>query len=109
MGFRDISQQSKDIPLWVRGLPRVRLLDLFVVLTTLAFPPSGVAQDSRQQILDDGPAGVYEVIADEGTEPRLQINAQNCLHCKTCDINDPEQNIRWVPPEGGGGPNYSGM
>ena len=55
------------------------------------------------------PAGVYEVIADDGAEPRLQINAQNCLHCKTCDINDPEQNIRWVPPEGGGGPNYSGM
>jgi electron-transferring-flavoprotein dehydrogenase len=55
------------------------------------------------------PAGVYEILEQEGEEPRLQINAQNCLHCKTCDIKDPAQNIRWVPPEGGGGPNYSGM
>ncbi len=56
------------------------------------------------------PAGVYEIVgADEG-EPRLQINAQNCVHCKTCDIKDPTQNINWVTPEGGGGPNYpSGM
>ena len=56
------------------------------------------------------PAGVYEIVgADEGT-PRLQINAQNCVHCKTCDIKDPTQNIDWVPPEGAGGPNYpSGM
>jgi len=51
------------------------------------------------------PAGVYEIV--EG--PRLQINAQNCVHCKTCDIKDPTQNIVWVTPEGGGGPNYSGM
>ncbi len=57
------------------------------------------------------PAGVYEFVADE-TKPgakRLQINAQNCVHCKTCDIKDPRQNIRWVTPEGGGGPNYSDM
>ena len=54
------------------------------------------------------PAGVYEIIgAEEGT-PRLQINAQNCVHCKTCDIKDPTQNINWVPPEGGGGPSYPG-
>jgi electron-transferring-flavoprotein dehydrogenase len=54
------------------------------------------------------PAGVYEIVtADDG--PRLQINAQNCVHCKTCDIKDPAQNITWVPPEGGGGPNYAGM
>ena len=54
------------------------------------------------------PAGVYEIVgADEG-EPRLQINAQNCVHCKTCDIKDPTQNIDWVTPEGGGGPNYPG-
>ncbi|NFV78588.1 4Fe-4S dicluster domain-containing protein, partial [Magnetospirillum aberrantis] len=51
------------------------------------------------------PAGVYEIV--EG--PRLQINAQNCLHCKTCDIKDPSQNINWVVPEGGGGPNYPNM
>ncbi|MCH4092723.1 MAG: electron transfer flavoprotein-ubiquinone oxidoreductase [Acetobacter peroxydans] len=51
------------------------------------------------------PAGVYEV-ADEDTAPRLQINAQNCVHCKTCDIKDPTQNIDWTTPEGGGGPNY---
>ena len=56
------------------------------------------------------PAGVYEFVPDEaqGGE-RLQINAQNCVHCKTCDIKDPTQNIVWVTPEGGGGPNYSGM
>ena len=54
------------------------------------------------------PAGVYEII-DEGEGPRLQINAQNCVHCKTCDIKDPTQNIRWVTPEGGGGPNYPNM
>jgi electron-transferring-flavoprotein dehydrogenase len=55
------------------------------------------------------PAGVYEVVKDETGQPRFQINAQNCVHCKTCDIKDPSQNINWVPPEGGGGPNYQGM
>jgi len=56
------------------------------------------------------PAGVYEAVGAESGTPRLQINAQNCVHCKTCDIKDPGQNIDWVPPEGGGGPNYpSGM
>ena len=58
------------------------------------------------------PAGVYEVVyADEArrTEPRFVINAQNCVHCKTCDIKDPAQNITWTPPEGGGGPNYPDM
>lgn len=54
------------------------------------------------------PAGVYEFV-DDGSGERLQINAQNCVHCKTCDIKDPTQNIVWVTPEGGGGPNYSGM
>lgn len=55
------------------------------------------------------PAGVYEIVRNEdGTNPRLQINAQNCVHCKTCDIKDPTQNINWVVPEGGGGPNYPG-
>ncbi len=56
------------------------------------------------------PAGVYEIVRnDEGTNPRLQINAQNCVHCKACDIKDPTQNIVWVTPEGGGGPNYPNM
>ena len=56
------------------------------------------------------PAGVYEVLYDEaGTNPRFQINAQNCVHCKTCDIKDPSQNIVWTTPEGGGGPNYPNM
>jgi electron-transferring-flavoprotein dehydrogenase len=56
------------------------------------------------------PAGVYEIVrADDGSNPRLQINAQNCVHCKTCDIKDPTQNINWVVPEGGGGPNYPNM
>ena len=56
------------------------------------------------------PAGVYEILRDDdGANPRLQINAQNCLHCKTCDIKDPADNIRWTVPEGGGGPNYPNM
>jgi len=56
------------------------------------------------------PAGVYEIVRDDdGSNPRLQINAQNCVHCKTCDIKDPTQNIVWVAPEGGGGPNYPNM
>jgi electron-transferring-flavoprotein dehydrogenase len=56
------------------------------------------------------PAGVYEIVRDDsGDNPRLQINAQNCVHCKTCDIKDPTQNINWVVPEGGGGPNYGSM
>jgi electron-transferring-flavoprotein dehydrogenase len=54
------------------------------------------------------PASVYEIVGAEEGEPRLQINAQNCVHCKTCDIKDPMQNIDWVTPEGGGGPNYPG-
>jgi electron-transferring-flavoprotein dehydrogenase len=55
------------------------------------------------------PAGVYEIVGQEEGNPRLQINAQNCVHCKTCDIKDPTQNINWVVPEGGGGPNYPNM
>jgi len=55
------------------------------------------------------PAGVYEIVGEEEGAPRLQINAQNCVHCKTCDIKDPTQNINWVVPEGGGGPNYPNM
>ena len=54
------------------------------------------------------PAGVYEVVDEDG-QPKFQINAANCVHCKTCDIKDPKQNIVWAVPEGGGGPNYSGM
>ena len=54
------------------------------------------------------PAGVYEIV-EEGGEPKFQINALNCVHCKTCDIKDPKQNIVWTVPEGGGGPNYTGM
>ena len=55
------------------------------------------------------PAGVYEVVEGDDGKPKFQINAQNCVHCKTCDIKDPSQNINWVCPEGGGGPNYTGM
>ena len=54
------------------------------------------------------PAGVYEFVTEDNT-PRLQINAQNCVHCKTCDIKDPGQNITWVVPQGGEGPNYPNM
>jgi electron-transferring-flavoprotein dehydrogenase len=57
-----------------------------------------------------GPAGVYEIVRDaDATNPRLQINAQNCVHCKTCDIKDPTQNINWVAPQGGEGPIYQQM
>ena len=55
------------------------------------------------------PAGVYEILGEDEGKPRLQINAQNCLHCKTCDIKDPTQNINWTVPEGGGGPTYPNM
>jgi electron-transferring-flavoprotein dehydrogenase len=55
------------------------------------------------------PAGVYEVVEEEGAEPRFVINFQNCVHCKTCDIKDPSQNITWVTPQGGDGPNYPNM
>ncbi|WP_346783785.1 electron transfer flavoprotein-ubiquinone oxidoreductase [Aurantiacibacter flavus] len=55
------------------------------------------------------PAGVYEWLIEDGKEPKFQINAQNCVHCKTCDIKDPNQNITWTTPEGGGGPNYPNM
>jgi electron-transferring-flavoprotein dehydrogenase len=56
------------------------------------------------------PASVYEVVYDEQQQnPKFVINAQNCVHCKTCDIKDPSQNIVWMTPEGGGGPNYPNM
>ena len=55
------------------------------------------------------PAAVYEIVTDDSGKAHFQINAQNCVHCKTCDIKDPSQNITWVCPEGGGGPNYAGM
>jgi electron-transferring-flavoprotein dehydrogenase len=54
------------------------------------------------------PAGVYEIVELDGA-PAFRINAANCVHCKTCDIKDPAHNITWVPPEGGSGPNYTGM
>ena len=55
------------------------------------------------------PAGVYEILTGPDGRKRLQINAANCIHCKSCDIKDPTQNIDWTPPEGGGGPNYPNM
>ena len=55
------------------------------------------------------PAGVYEFVTDEAGNPKFQINSQNCVHCKTCDIKDPSQNINWVTPQGGDGPNYPNM
>jgi electron-transferring-flavoprotein dehydrogenase len=54
------------------------------------------------------PAGVYEIVEENG-QKTFRINAQNCVHCKTCDIKDPSQNIDWTTPQGGGGPNYTGM
>jgi electron-transferring-flavoprotein dehydrogenase len=77
----------------------------------LADPDRAIAVNHAQYSAPETrycPAGVYEIIEDAGA-PRLVINAQNCVHCKTCDIKDPTQNITWVPPEGGGGPNYPNM
>jgi electron-transferring-flavoprotein dehydrogenase len=78
---------------------------------TLKDPSIPVAVNLKQYAGPEArycPAGVYEFVPADGGE-RLQINAQNCVHCKTCDIKDPRQNIVWVTPEGGGGPNYVGM
>ncbi len=79
---------------------------------TLKNPQIAIAINWRQYAGPEArycPAGVYEFIDDEQGKKKLQINAQNCIHCKTCDIKDPTQNITWVPPEGGGGPNYTNM
>jgi electron-transferring-flavoprotein dehydrogenase len=79
---------------------------------TLKDPSIPVAVNLREYAGPEArycPAGVYEFVASDGGGERLQINAQNCVHCKTCDIKDPRQNIVWVTPEGGGGPNYVGM
>jgi electron-transferring-flavoprotein dehydrogenase len=83
--------------------PHLRLRD-----PSLAISVNYALYDSPEQRYC--PAGVYEILTDaDGGAPRLQINAQNCVHCKTCDIKDPRQNIDWVVPEGGGGPNYPNM
>lgn len=74
-------------------------------------PELAIDVNLKQYAFPEGrycPAGVYEIIEDD-KGPKLQINAQNCIHCKTCDIKDPNENIIWHAPEGGGGPNYSGM
>ena len=73
----------------------------------LALSVNLILYDSPEQ--NYCPAGVYEIVQNEEGQPYLQINAQNCLHCKACDIKDPTQNINWNPPEGGGGPNYLEM
>jgi len=99
-------------------------------LTNVSFSATnhGEEQPSHLKLIDDSvpikinlpkfdepaqrycPAGVYEVLRDDdGSNPRFQVNAQNCVHCKTCDIKDPSKNIVWTVPEGGGGPNYPNM
>src|SRR5262249_30139429 len=79
---------------------------LILKTPTLAISHNFSLYDSPEQRYC--PASVYEIIQGKET-PYLQINSANCIHCKTCDIKDPLQNIHWVPPEGGSGPNYSDM
>jgi electron-transferring-flavoprotein dehydrogenase len=95
---------------------------------SMTFTNHGEDQPSHLRLIDDSipitvnlpefaepavrycPAGVYEVLTDDdGSNPKFNINAQNCIHCKTCDIKDPSRNIVWTVPEGGGGPNYPNM
>lgn len=78
-------------------------------LTDPAIPVTVNLPDFAEPATRYCPAGVYEIVNGSDGSPRFQINAQNCVHCKTCDIKDPSQNITWVCPEGGGGPNYAGM
>lgn len=120
------TQSAKTMP--VIPYPKPDGVYSFDRLTSISL--SNIAHDANQpchlQLLDDTvpirinlpnydapeqrycPAGVYEIV-QQASAPVLHINAQNCIHCKTCDIKDPSQNIVWVPPEGGSGPNYTGM
>ena len=101
----------------------------FDILTSVSFSNTNHAEDqpSHLQLIDPTvptrvnlplydepaqrycPAAVYEIVKDNQGVAKLQINAQNCVHCKTCDIKDPSQNINWTVPQGGGGPNYPNM
>jgi electron-transferring-flavoprotein dehydrogenase len=71
------------------------------------YPPIHIIK-ARNPCRNFCPAAAYEMVQEKG-QPRLKINASNCVHCKTCDIADPYEIITWIPPEGGGGPNYEGM
>ena len=112
----ELRETDRRIPIQVRYAGEANE-DL---VTALATPVQGIPIEQFVEVherrapievvrVNQRPVHVVEAVVEEGGTVRFQINAQNCVHCKTCDVKDPAQNITWVPPEGGEGPNYANM